>query len=206
MKNGSNGHVENRGQGLAGFDLNAMTAVEPAQSQPEHAAKDAPVRLTILAVLCQMGERCIANETRVLDLLSMEGPIGAQVMLLVLREADRQLDPRKMVERIKAEFPRQDPKELYGVYVARRNLRPDISAREFHRLFKQVTPDPHEVRIPVRFRATHMDRNLNQPIMIAPGTDGGFVLLWRCGMTGTAKILAERFVPLVPAESMAPSA
>ena len=206
MKNGSNGHVENRGQGLAGFDLSAAAAAEPAQSQPGHAATGAQVRLTILAVLCQMGEKCLENETRVLDLLSMEGPIGAQVMLLVLREADRHLDPRKMVERIKAEFPRQDPKELYGVYVARRNLRPDISAREFLRLFKQVTPDPHEVRVPVRLRATHMDRQLNQPVMIAPGTDGGFVLLWRCGMTGTAKTLAERFVPLEPGESLAPGA
>ena len=206
MKNGSNGHMENRCQGSFRFDLSAMTAVEPADNQSGHEVKNAPAGFTIPVVLCQMGEKCFENETRVLDLLSIEGPIGTQVMLLVLREADRQLDPRKMIERIKAEFPRQDPKGLYGVYVARRNLRPDISAPEFHRLFKQVTPDRHEVRIPVQFRATHMDRQVKQPVMIAPGTDGGFVLLWRCGMTGTAKTLAERFVPLEPGESLALSA
>jgi hypothetical protein len=119
------------------------------------------------------------------------------------RIPENELSTEQLVQRIKAEYLNGKVGDLYGRFVQARDLKPEIDAREFLRLYHSVSPNDYVVREKVPFKPTHFDLVTQRAVQVTQQPNGYFDILWPKGMTGgePAGQLSARFSP-IPQEAV----
>lgn len=89
----------------------------------------------------------------------------------------------------------------WNMFVKDRGLRPELTSRQFYKIFDSVSASPIDKQCEVEFEATHMDTMLNLPCQVQDDERGVHYIVWSNGMSGSNPpcdtTFHERFVRLL---------
>lgn len=92
------------------------------------------------------------------------------------------LSTSELVQRIKSMS--NDKQAAYGLFAKERNLKPEIDAKEFNRIWDSVSANPYIKSEAKAFNPTHLDTLTGKRVQIVE--DGNInKMLWETGMTGS---------------------
>jgi len=111
-----------------------------------------------------------------------EKPAQKTVRVATAKDA-KDLSTEELVQRVMAENPGQGPQSVYGRFVAARNLKPEIDAKEFREIFERVGANRHVVVEDRRFIPTHENKD-GFKFQVTENQNGSFSFVGENGMIG----------------------
>lgn len=106
-----------------------------------------------------------------------------------------ELTTEELVQRVKSMS--NDQQSAYGLFVKERDLKPEIDAKEFNRIWNSVSANPYVKKENREFKPTHLDTVTNTPVQIEE-TETAYIITWQNGMTGQdpKQFAKDRYKPL----------